>query len=125
MKINDDKSLIESDSRKINGSSFKNFIEKVKAFFKKKKQEIDDNKQDHNNNQDRKNIFMDSLKVEESEETKILRLQKKYRSGEIKEEDLSEEQIAKMIELYDKQIKNKEKEIEIKKARIAKLKASN
>ena len=125
MKINDDKSLIESDSRKINGSSFKNFIEKVKAFFKKKRQEVDENQHENNDIQEKKNVFMDSLKVEESEETKLLKLQKKYRSGEIKEEDLSEEQIAKMIKLYDEQIKNKEKEIEIKKARIAKLKASN
>ena len=38
------------------------------------------------------------------EETKLLKLQKQYRSGKIKGEELTEEQINALSELYDKQI---------------------
>ena len=40
-----------------------------------------------------KNSFMESIKNIENEETKLLKLQKQYRNGEIKEEQLTQEQI--------------------------------
>ena len=51
-----------------------------------------------------KNTFMESIKNIENEETKLLKLQKQYRSGKIKGEELTEEQINALSELYDKQI---------------------
>ena len=56
--------------------------------------------------ENKKNSFMESIKNIEDEETKLLKLQKQYRSGEIKEEELSEEQINSLCKLYDKQIAN-------------------
>lgn len=51
-----------------------------------------------------KSSFMKEIRKIEDEETKLLKLQKKYRSGEIKGEELSEKQILALGKLYDKQI---------------------
>ncbi len=51
-----------------------------------------------------KSSFMEEIRKIEDEETKLLKLQKKYRSGEIKGEELSEKQILALGKLYDKQI---------------------
>lgn len=65
-----------------------------------------------------KNYFMESIKNIEDEETKLLKLQKQYRSGEIKEEELSEEQINSLCKLYDKQIANLKKSNDIRKQKL-------
>lgn len=62
-----------------------------------------------------KNSFMESIKNIENEETKLLKLQKQYRSGEIKEEELTQEQVSSLCALYDKQIANLRKSNEIRK----------
>ena len=65
-----------------------------------------------------KNDFMESIKNIEDEETKLLKLQKQYRSGEIKEEELSEEQVKSLCKLYDKQIANLKKSNDIRKQKL-------
>ena len=65
-----------------------------------------------------KNAFMESIKNIEDEETKLLKLQKQYRSGEIKEEELSEEQVKSLCKLYDKQIANLKKSNDIRKQKL-------
>lgn len=65
-----------------------------------------------------KNDFMESIKNIENEETKLLKLQKQYRSGEIKEEELSEEQVNSLCKLYDKQIANLKKSNDIRKLKL-------
>lgn len=65
-----------------------------------------------------KNYFMESIKNIEDEETKLLKLQKQYRSGEIKEEELSEEQVNSLCKLYDKQIANLKKSNDIRKQKL-------
>ena len=65
-----------------------------------------------------KNTFMESVKNIENEETKLLKLQKQYRSGEIKEEELTQEQVSSLCALYDKQIVNLRKSNEIKKQKL-------
>lgn len=65
-----------------------------------------------------KNSFMESIKNIEDEETKLLKLQKQYRSGEIKEEELSEEQVNSLCKLYDKQIANLKKSNDIRKQKL-------
>ena len=65
-----------------------------------------------------KNAFMESIKNIENEETKLLKLQEQYRSGEIKEEELSEEQVNSLCKLYDKQIANLRKSNEIRKQKL-------
>ena len=67
---------------------------------------------------EQKNAFMESIRNIEDEETKLLKLQKQYRSGEIKGEELSEQQIKSLGKLYDKQIANLRKSNEIRKQRL-------
>lgn len=64
------------------------------------------------------NKFMEEIKKIEDEETLILKLQKQYRNGKIKEEELTEEQINSLCKLYDKQITNLKKSNEVRKQKI-------
>lgn len=68
--------------------------------------------------ENKKKSFMESITNIEDEETKLLKLQKQYRSGEIKEEELSEEQVNSLCKLYDKQIANLRKSNEIRKQKL-------
>ena len=65
-----------------------------------------------------KNAFMESIKNIENEETKLLKLQKQYRSGEIKEEELTQEQVNSLCALYDRQIANLKKSNDIRKQKL-------
>lgn len=62
--------------------------------------------------------FIDSIRIVETPEMRLENLQKQYRSGQIKEEELSEEQIKSLCQLYDKQIANLKKSNEIRKQRL-------
>lgn len=64
------------------------------------------------------NSFMESIKNIDNEETKLLKLQKQYRNGEIKEEQLNQEQINSLSALYDKQIANLRKSNQIRKQKL-------
>ncbi len=70
----------------------------------------------------KKTAFIDSLKNIENEEMLLLKLQKKYRSGEIKEDDLTEEQKDSLCDLYDKQIADLRKSNEIRKNKLLQYK---
>ena len=65
-----------------------------------------------------KNTFMESIKNVENEDTKILKLQKQYRKGDIKEAEMSKEQVSALINLYDKQIANLRKSNELRKQKL-------
>ena len=118
MKENtDEKSLV-----KINENSI---FYKIKRFFKNllsKKKDADNSiveettviKQD----EDKRNQFMEQIKKIEDEETTLLKLQKQYRNGEIKEKNLTDEQISSLCKLYDKQISNLKKSNEIRKQKL-------
>ena len=99
------------------------FFQKVKNFFKglfKKKEENVINIE--NNSVHDENNFKENIKIAEeqqSEEKKILELQKRYRRGEIAQSDLTEEQIEALGNLYDKQIAALKKIIEEKEKQIA------
>lgn len=70
------------------------------------------------NKENNKNSFMESIKNIENEETRLLKLQKQYDNGEIKGEDLSEEQVRTLCDLYDKQIANLRKSNQIRKQKL-------
>ena len=70
--------------------------------------------------ENKKSAFMESIRNIENEETKLLKLQKQYRSGEIKEEELTQEQVNSLCNLYDKQIANLRKSNEMRKQKILK-----
>lgn len=100
---------------------------KIKRFFKNlfnKNVDTTDNYvaiEDNNNSvesENKKNSFMESIRNIEDEETKLLKLQKQYRSGEIKEEELTEEQINSLCNLYDKQIANLKKSNNMRKKKL-------
>ena len=119
MKENtDEKSLV-----KINENSI---FYKIKRFFKNllsKKKDADNSiveetaviKQD----EEKRNQFMEQIKKIEDEETTLLKLQKQYRNGEIKEKNLTDEQISSLCKLYDKQISNLKKSNEIRKQKLS------
>ena len=71
-------------------------------------------------NDNEKNKFMEKIKNIEDEEILLLRLQNKFRGREIKEEELSNEQINSLCALYDKQIANLKKSNEMRKQTILK-----
>jgi len=101
---------------------------KIKMFFKKifnKNEIITDinlNIEEKDNDiaikEDNKSSFIASIKNIEDEETKLLKLQKQYRSGEIKGEDLTDEQKMQLCGQYDRQIENLKKSNEARKARL-------
>lgn len=100
---------------------------KIKRFFKNlfnKNADTTDNyvaiKNNNNSveSENKKNSFMESIKNIEDEETKLLKLQRQYRSGEIKEEELTEEQVNSLCTLYDRQIANLKKSNNMRKQRL-------
>lgn len=100
---------------------------KIKRFFKNlfnKNKDTTDNyaiieeTNSSSENENKKSSFMEFIKNIEDEETLILKLQKQYRSGEIKEEELTEEQVDSLCALYDKQIANLRKSNEIRKQKL-------
>ncbi len=100
---------------------------KIKKFFRnlfRKDTEVESNdvvKENISNNienETKKSAFKESIKNIEDEETKLLKLQKQYRSGEIKEEELTQEQVNSLCALYDKQIANLKKSNEMRKQKL-------
>ena len=79
---------------------------------------VEENISNNIENETKKSAFMESIKNIENEETKLLKLQKQYRSGEIKEEELTQEQVNSLCALYDKQIANLKKSNEIRKQKL-------
>lgn len=71
-------------------------------------------------NENKKSTFMEYIKNIEDEETKLLKLQKQYHKGEIREEDLTQEQVTLLCALYDKQIVELKKSNEVKRQKILK-----
>lgn len=120
MRSKQDKSLLIVNENSI--------FYKIRKFFyncfKKEKQDIRKVEEKINsefkiNNQ--KEQFKKYVKSIEDEETKLLKLQKMYRVGKIKEEELTQVQIKKLCDLYDKQIKNLRKTNEYRKKKILEL----
>ena len=99
---------------------------KIKQFFKNlfhKKEVVNTYLETENINNDRadddrRNKFIDEIKKVDDEETLLSKLQKKYRSGEIKEEEMTEEQIKSLCALYDKQIAKLRKSNKLRKQKI-------
>ena len=108
----EEKSLV-----KVNEDSL---LSRIKGFFKRlfRRNKIAENIEEINSvdnaEADRKEAFMNYIRNIEDDETKLNNLQKQYRDGEIKEEDLSAEQVNELCALYDRQINNLRKANEMK-----------
>lgn len=103
---------------------------KIKNFFKNlfvqqtfENHELDTSKNIEQNEQEIKNsIFTENIKVEETEEQKLLRLQRLIREKRISESDLSVEEKDKLRKLYNSQIENLRNSILQKRNKIMKIK---
>lgn len=100
---------------------------KIRKFFynwlkkeKQDRQKFEEKNSNEHKNDIQKKQFKEYLKNIENEETKLLKLQKMYRNGDIKEEELTQIQIKKLCDLYDKQIRNLRKTNEYRKKSILK-----
>ena len=117
---------MEELSLKINKN---NIFYKIKSFFKNlfyKDRKIENNVQietiSNDNiakNENSKSAFIENIKIIEDENTLLL---KRYLRGEIKKEDLTEEQRKSLYTLYHKQINNFKKSNEIRKNKLLQYK---
>ena len=102
-----------------------NFISKIRKFFsnlfkKQPKKEVVEVTEEKNKI-DKKDKFQEEIRVKkDKDEIKILNLQKKYKSGEIKEEEILDDDRQKLIELYKKQNKELKEKIILKRENIRK-----
>lgn len=115
-KNNTEKSLI-----KVNENSILFKIKKLfnKIFNQKKYKDNIIEENNYNLKEDtKKEQFKKYIKNIENEETQLIKLQKQYRNGEIKEEQLTHMQIKSLCDLYDKQIEKLQKSNEYRKQRI-------
>lgn len=111
-----EKNLIEKNEKGI-FSKIKNFFKNL--FTKKDSQMIDNEDSKENTTQQKdNNEFKDYIKMTQDEETKLLDIQARYRRGEIGQNDLTDEQIDALCNLYDKQIADLKKAIENTKKQI-------
>ena len=104
------------------------FFGKVKNFFMrifKKKDITKEVKEEIVETVKENNEFDEYIKITEDEETKLLELQRRYRKGEIAENDLTEEQIEALSNLYDKQIAELKKSIAAREKKIEEYKKRN
>ena len=102
----------------------KGIFSKIKNFFKRLfgKEEVVVIDSDNKLQEEVKNVgIMENLKYND-ESSELLELQIKFESGKIKEEDLSEEQVENLKELYKNQIADLNQAIDNYKNRILKLK---
>ena len=117
---------VKEPSLKINKN---NIFYKIKSFFKNlfyKDRKIENDVQietiSNDNiakNENSKSAFIENIKIIEDENTLLL---KRYIRGEIKKEDLTEEQRKSLYTLYHKQINNFKKSNEIRKNKLLQYK---
>ena len=97
-------------------SKIKNFILNL---FNKKQKEME--KEEYKFNKE--NDFKQRIIVEEDKEkTRLLNLQQEFEKGNIQEEDIDEADVEKLHKLYDEQIEEINKQTEMYKEKILKIK---
>ena len=122
-KIAEDKELVLINEHNI-FCRIRNFFRNL---FKKRKNNSDNTLEDINKDNaikevENKTKFKEYIKNIENEETILLELQRQYRTGEIKEEDLTMEQVISLCKLYDKQIEELRKINQIKRQKLLRYK---
>ena len=97
-----------------------NFFKKL--FFRQPKTNLENiNEITISTNQNKKN-FIENIQIKENEEEKRLKtLQLKYDNGEIDEDDISDEDIDKLIEMYEKETKELNEDTERRKIHISNI----
>ena len=97
----DNKSLMVSNEGIF--AKIKNFFKKL--FHKDEFVSVKENIVSDYKNEDIKPSFADAIKIPEvNEKSEVLKMQKDYEKGKIREEDMTSEQIKKIESLYEEQI---------------------
>ena len=107
-----EKNLIEKKEKASIFGKIKNFFKNI---FSKKQVEI---VEEETIVKETNSEFKESIKMTEDEETKLLDLQRRYHRGEIAENDLTDEQIDALCDLYDKKIEEIKNTIKMKEEQI-------
>lgn len=117
-----EKNLIERNESNVFGK-IKNFFRKL---FRKKQESIEDKKVKISEEEiEKSDIFKDYIRKIDNEETELFDLQRRYRKGEIADKDLTQEQIDSLCLLYDKQIVELKRSIEVKEQQLSKYRKKN
>ena len=100
-----------------------NFFNKIKNFFfrlfKKSSNSLETQPRDFKNEE---HAFKDNIIIkQDEEELRLLQLQREYKSGKILEEDMSQEDKEKLINLYKKQNLELKETIKNEKEKIRKM----
>ena len=115
-----EKNLIEKEEKITLFGKIKNFF---KNLFGKKQVVVEENEEiEEVTVNEPINDFKESIKMTEIDEEQLLELQKRYRKGEIAPNDLTDEQIDALCDLYDKQIEEIKQSIKRKEEIIAECK---
>ena len=97
-----------------------NFFKKI--FFKKQKSLAENIEEKDTYNNKSKEVFLKNIQIEQNEEEKRLKkLQLQYDNGEIDEDDISDDDADKLIELYKKETFELNADTERRKNHIAKM----
>lgn len=118
-KDTQEKNLIERNENNIFG--------RIKNFFKKTfsvKKEFIQNPVNVISESDieKSDVYREYIEIAGEDGFELFDLQNKYRNGEIKDEDLTQEQINSLCKLYDMQIKNLKQSIASKEKQLTKYK---
>ena len=91
-------------------------------FFKGKNEVLQESSEQTIQNKQQKEYFIENITIKEDEEEKRLKaLQLQYDNGEIDEEDIAEEDMDKLIEMYEKETEELNLDTEIRKKHIAQM----
>ena len=71
-----------------------------------------------------KNSFIKTIKIENQESDRILKLQQDFKAGKIKEEDISEEDFNLLSKLYEMQIEKTKQSIENYRNKVISIKST-
>lgn len=100
----------------------KNIFRKISEFFKKifSKKEVLSKEVIITN--EKNNNFLENIKIkEDKEELRLLQLKQQYENGEIDEEEISDEDVDKLCELYKKETDELNADTERRKNHIAQM----
>ena len=99
-----------------------NILDKIKNFFKKLFSKKEEEKIEETVKVKKENDFINSVKIEEdNEEKRLLKLQSLIVEDVINEDELPEEDVKALHELYDRQILELKKSIDEYREKILKL----
>ncbi len=116
-----EKNLIKRNDKNIFGR-IKNFFENI---FKRKEEKNEIIKEEFSESElEKSDGFKNYIKIGDNG-IELMELQTRYRRGEISDNDLTQEQIDSLCMLYDKQIEEIKRQIEVKERKLSEYTRKN